>query len=386
MYTYTVHRHGRRRMDHYSSDDRAALARAVAQLLGHCGCHFNPAFRGRGPPQRPPGCNPGPDAIRLCLPDGTTYCAFEPGSGLEVDSRGQVRHYRSVLTDRLGHRTPLQRAAAVNAAPVRQSSQLGTSPMAAGAKAPKAPLPAAFRVCRVIGDHPRSVKFGVPARAGGRIVARTGWKGMGELPAGTMEFPRRDFESSLPPSPKDIERDLGPTIEAYEDGMCLGRLQELGAVDDEYVYRWNSALDGLAAFVEGLNASRPRALRLDRVIVNCGMYLTLFGNDRRTDSWAIGYPFYDGRLLYRNMSVLDGIAFLHHPGVPHDGAYALSSAQGPVFAHGPSRIDCTDGEIAVSRHCGIVDPPRGLPECPWGVRFGARKDRDADNEWPEDSE
>ena len=152
------------------------------------------------------------------------------------------------------------------------------------------------------------------------------------------------------------------------------------------MYRWNSALDGLAAFVEGLNASRPRALCLDRVIVNYGMCLTLFGNDRRTDSWAIGYPFYDGRLLYRNMSVLGGIAFLHHPGVPHDGAYALSSAQGPVFAHGPSRIDCTDGEIAVSRHCGIVDPPRGLPECPWGVRFGTRKDRDAGNEWPEDSE
>lgn len=107
-----------------------------------------------------------------------------------------------------------------------------------------------------------------------------------------------------------------------------------------YSYRWNSTLGGLAEFVSALNAARPRALRLDTVLVNLGMYMVIFGNDRRTAIWSMWYPFYSGGLRYSNMSILDGVAFLH-PWIPHDAAYALSSAQGSVFAHGPSRISCT---------------------------------------------
>lgn len=195
-----------------------------------------------------------------------------------------------------------------------------------------------------------------------------------------MEFPRDAFENGLPPFPNDIVRDLGPTMAEHEDEMCLEHLRGLGTVDETYAYRWDSTLDGLARFVEGLNVPRPRALRLDMVIVNLGMYMTLFANDRRTPGWNVGYPFYDGHLRYKNMSVLDGIAFLHHSGVPHDGAYALSSGQGPVFAHGPSTIDCTSDEIVVTRRCGVIAPPPGLPECPWGVRFGAERGEDAGGE------
>ncbi|MDD9813976.1 MAG: hypothetical protein OXU37_06925 [Thaumarchaeota archaeon] len=360
-------------MDHYSSEDRTALARAVGRLLGHCDCHAEADYRPSGTPRRAGGCGPGTETSRFCPGDGTTYCAFEAGSGIVVTPAGTVRCHRLHPARQRAWGSSLDHAAPGKAAPVPGLEWQDPAATSHAGDAPEAPLPAAFRVCRVEGTRLPSVTFGVSMRDGDGIGAETRARAMGALPAKTIKFPRDAFENGLPPFPTDIERDLGPTVAEHEDDMCFGLLHGLTTADGMYTYRWNSTLDSLARFVEGLNAPRPSELRLDTVIVNFGMYMTLFGNDRRTPGWTAGYPFYDGQLRYKNMSVLDGIVFLYHPEVPHDCAYALSSVQGPVFAHGPSVIDCTSDEIAVTRHCGVVEPPRGLPECPWGVGFGAAR-------------
>jgi len=63
------------------------------------------------------------------------------------------------------------------------------------------------------------------------------------------------------------------------------------------------------------------------------------------------------------------------PRVPPDAAYAPSSAQDPVFAHGTSSIHGTGDGIVATRHCEVAGLPRGLPGCPWGARFGVRMGR-----------
>jgi len=362
-------------MDHYSSADRTALARAVWRLLGHCDCHAEADYRPPGTPRRAGGCDPGPGTRRFCPDDGTTYCAFEEGSGVVVDSEGAVRCHRSFLARQPSRDAPPERLGLGGAVPVPGLAWQGPGHASADrvGDAPRAPLPAAFRVCRMGEGRPASVKFDVPVRGTGGIGVETEWQEAGQLPTESMGFPRDAFESGVPPLSEDIARCLEPAMEEYEDGMCLELLDGLGAADETYEYRWDSTLDGLAGFVEGLSAPRPGALRLDTVIVNFDMYMALFGNDRRTPGWTVGYPFYDGQLRYKNMSVLGGIAFLHHHGIPPGFAYALSSGQGPVFAHGPSTIDCTGDEIVVTRRCGVIEPPRGLPECPWGVGFGAER-------------
>jgi len=367
-------------MDHYSHADRTALARAIGRLLGHCDC------RGGGTPGAQAARCPEGDTARLRLDGGMTYCAFEPGSGIKVGPTGKVEFHRASEAARSdGQAMQLTVPASAFQAPCM--SQIDVDPVSArpAGDAPKAPLPAAFRVCRLDGARPKKIRFRVAVDGPGGIAAGTEEAEAWMPRARRAKIQRRALVGQLPPRPNVPGRDLEPMVWAHEDGMCLDRLEGLARVGDTYGYRWNSTPDELAGFVSRLNASRPRALRLDRVIVNYGMYLTLFGNDSRTPSWSRGYPFYDGRLLYQNMSVLDGIALLHHPDVPHDGAYALSSAQGPVFVHGPSTMESSSDEIEISRHCGLVEPPRGAPGCPWGVRFGVEREHDADDEWPEDT-
>lgn len=357
-------------MDRYSHADRTALTGAARRILSRCDCHGKSAIQEIGGPGIPAGCAMGmsPDTRRVRLDDGTTYCAFEPGAGIEVSPTGQASYYRAPPEiqpwDGAGPPEACPRAAVC----IPDTARGDSEPAGGGLEGipPEVPLPAAFRVCRLDGDRPASVPFAVPSDDPDDAGARTVWKEAGQVPVRRKALPRHLFEECLPSYPDA----MGFAIKEYEDAMCLERLEGLGAVDDVYTCRQDSTLGGLVRFVAGLNAARPRALRLDTILVNYDMCLALFWNDRRTASWAPGYPFYDGRLLYRNMSALVGIAFLHHPDVPHDGAYALSSAQGPVFVHGPSSIRCTAESIVMRRQCGVVEPPEGAPGCPWGVRFG----------------
>lgn len=349
-------------MDHYSHADRTALTRAVRRLLEHCDCYGRSAVRGVDDDSLPTECCPGEGTRRIRLDDGTTYCAFEAGSGVEVAPDGRATYYKAAP----GH--PSDGEAPQDGAAVRPR---GMSRVSIGRLAdsreqdpPEAPLPAAFRVHRLLGgsrpDVPFAVPTGEPGGAGTEAVP------VGQVPIGTARSPRTAFVGTLP----SYTEDMGIMIEHYEDSMCLERLEGLDDIGKAYTCRQDSTLGELARFLSGLNAARPRALRLDRVVLNYGMFLVLFGNDRRTPSWTAGYPFYDGRLLYRNMSVLDGIAFLEHPRVPHDAAYALSSSQGPVFVHGPSAVRCTEDALESSRQCKVIDPPEAERGCPWGVRLG----------------
>lgn len=142
--------------------------------------------------------------------------------------------------------------------------------------------------------------------------------------------------------------------------------------------RPGSALYGIARLVLRLNDRRPSRLPLDTVFVGTRMGMTMLENQFGEDHWHAGCPFYGGRPLYLNMAVMDGLALLHHPGIPRGSAFAVSSAQSPVFLHGPTRASCAGGALAVIRRYGIVEPPRGTPGYPWGVRIGVRGDRGAD--------
>lgn len=363
----------RQRMDRYSHADRTALTRAVGGLLAHCDC-YGAGMRQLSAGTGIPRCSPGTDTLRIQLDDGTTFCAFEPDSGIEVSPTGKVACYRG-------------RGAQKVIVRVSHLPELNADPASAGhgMSAPEAPLPAGFRLHRLSGLKRQFVRFRIPARGQGRACTEAKDVEVGRLPAGSLEISRNDFEGTAPSYPMNIGSDLEPIIGEHEDEMCLALLRGLGEADGEYVYRWDSTLDGLVEFVSGLNASRPRGLRLDTVFVNYGMYLTLFGNDLRTPSWSRGYPSYGGEPRYTNMTVLSRIAFLHHPEVPHDGAYAVSSGQGPVFVHGPSRIDCTDDTVEVTRHCDVVEPPKHA-EIPWGVKFGVKRDDGEDGAWPDGGE
>jgi len=348
-------------MDHYSHADRTALTRAVRRLLEHCDCYGRSAIRGVDDDSLPTECRPGANTLRIRLGDGTTYCAFEAGSGVEVAADGRATYYRAVPGRPCGGEAP-QAGAAVRP-PGMSRVSIGRLADSRESDPPDAPLPAAFRVHRLLNGSRPDVRFAVPTgELGG---ARTEAAPVDQVPVGTSRSPRTSFVGTLP----SYTEDMGLMIEHYEDAMCLERLERLEAAGGTYTCRQNSTLGELARFLSGINDARPRALRLDRVVVNYGMYMVLFGNDRRTPSWTAGYPFYDGSLLYRNMSILDGIAFLEHPRIPPDTAYALSSAQGPVFVHGPSAVRCTEDVLESSRQCKVVDPPEGEPGCPWGVKI-----------------
>jgi len=348
-------------MDHYSHADRTALTRVVRRLLEHCDCYGRSAVRDADDDSLPTECLPGAGTRRIRLGDGTTYCAFEVGSGVEVGPDGRAAYHRAAPGQPDGGEGPQARTAVLP----RGMSQVSIGRLADSREGdpPEAPLPAAFRVHRLLDGSRPGVPFSVPT--GEPDGARTETVPIGQVPVGTSRSTRASFVGTLP----SYTEDMGLMIEHYEDAMCLERLERLEPAGGTYTCRQNSTLGELARFLSRINEARPRALRLDRVVLNYGMFLVLFGNDRRTPSWTAGYPFYDGSLLYRNMSVLDGIAFLEHPRVPHDAAYALSSAQGPVFVHGPSAVRCTEDALESSRQCKVVDPPEGAPGCPWGVRL-----------------
>ncbi|MDD9809202.1 MAG: hypothetical protein OXU25_05145 [Thaumarchaeota archaeon] len=354
-------------MDHYSHADRTSLVRAVRRLLEHCDCYGRSAIQEIGGHGMPVGhsMRMAHGTKRIRLNDGTTYCAFEPGARIEVSPTGQARHYRDPPESMFGGgATPPDISPKVD---VRIPGMERADPDPTGAwragSPPMAPLPAAFRVCRLL-EGRQDVQFAVPTKEPGGMGTET--VPVGRVRAGTWKTPRAAFVGTLPSYPEDLER----AVACYEDSMCLERLEGLDMVDEKYTCRHDSTLGELARFVAGLNATRPRELCLDRVLVNYGMFWTLFGNDGRTPGWAAGYPFYDGSLLYGNMSVLGGIAFLEHPKIRHGSAFALSSRQGPVFVHGQSYVRCTEDALEANRECKVVDPPEGAARCPWGVRFG----------------
>ena len=376
-------RRRRRGMNRYSHADRTALTGAARRLLGHCDCYGKSAVQEIGGPGIPAGCAMGmtPDTMRICLNDGTTYCAFEPGARIEVSPTGQARHYRAPPGGRFGGDMVPPENAPVEAVDISGMARADPEPAGAGLEGtpPEAPLPAAFRMHRLARGKAAKVQFDVPAGGPGEAGARVVRRDVGELPVGHTSRARSSFEGTLP----SYARDLEFVIEKYEDDMCLAQLEGLGEAGETYTCRGNSTLGELAGFVSRLNSGRPRMLHFDTVLVNYGMYLTLFGNDTRTPSWAMGYPLDGDERPYRNMTTLGGITFLHHPRIPSDAGFALSSRQGPVFVHGPSSIRCTEEAIVTRRQCGIAKPPLGTQKCPWGVRFGAEMNYGADGAMPD---
>lgn len=364
--------------ERYSSADREGLARAVGRLLGFCDCYAGARRRRGGQPPGPPAGRASPGTRRACLGDGMTYCAFEEGSGVEVTSLGQASFHRTTNAGQCRDGIPQRRAGPGRIVPVYGIEWPDSGPAATGRSgdAPMAPLPAAFRTLRAGHTWSPGARFPVPPGGRGGACAE---EVMTARPAALRtSLLRAKFEQDIPVRPSDIERAIKSDIWAREDAMCLDRLFGLGEIGEKYAYGNGSTLEGLAGFVSRLNGARPLELCLDTVIVNLGMYMALFPGTDCAHSWDRGYPYYDGEPRYQNMYVLDGIAFLHHPRIPRGAAYALSSAQGPVFVHGPSSIHGTRDEIVVTRHCGIVEPPE-CPDVPWGVRFGAERDKGADN-------
>lgn len=329
---------------------------------------------------------PGPGTRRIFSGDGTACCAFEEGSGVEVSPLGQASFHRGATVRQgwngVGPRDA-GRGCAVTA-PSTERQGAGTAAAGHGGDAPKAPLPSAFRMLRVSRERAPGAEFLVPTVGKGGIYAAPETVPAVLPRARAAGLPRGAFERSIPTHPGDIVRLIKSSIWDYEDAICLGRLCRLGQAGKAYVFEWSDTLHGLAEFVARLNDSRPGKLRLDTVLVNSYTCASLFYGVDGVHSWIGGYPYYDGKARYQNMYVLGGIAFLHHAGIPQDVAYALSSAQAPVFVHGPSSIRGTRDAIEVARHCGLVEPPRNPPECPWGVRFGVERDRDRDSAWPDD--
>jgi len=157
-----------------------------------------------------------------------------------------------------------------------------------------------------------------------------------------------------------------------EDSAALELLDGLGEMGETYMYERHSTLIDLLGFVRNLNATRPPGLHLDVVVVNDDMYDVLFGNlhGKSLPSW--GHVFCGGRKIRPNVTVLGRVTFLHHSGIPHDCAYALSSMQAPVFVCGPWCTACADGELVNIRQSGFANPPHGVLDPPWGVKIDVR--------------
>lgn len=346
-------------MDRYTHADRDALPRAARQAWGGW-----PSGLWHGP---------APGSTSLLL-DGGRAGALEEGSGIEVGPGGQVVQHRvrrmanCLWTHGLWRVVPY-------ALLERSVSWLGPGPAGAGT-APNAPLQAAFRLCRAVGGSQATIQFHVPARSRGGLDSRPVWRRVGTPPAVKIVVPMHELGRF---APSHIGEGLG-AMEMREDAICLWRLARLGRIRKTYVYRWGDTLYDLAGFVAGLNDARPGMLHLDTVIVDSGMYMALFPGTDPNHAWFSGYPDRDGKPRYQNMYVLGGIAFLHHPGVPHGRAYAMSSAQGPVFVHGPSSMRFTRNGLEIARSCGVEDPPGAPPGLPWGVMFETRREGGKDGD------
>jgi len=243
--------------------------------------------------------------------------------------------------------------------------------------APLAPLPVAFRRFKADG-RPSCVEFHVLAQGPDGPYARTAyrstdqarmWRGV------TRRIPAGDGSAPLSTS---TGRGAEPAIETHENLPCLEQLARLDSADRVFEHSCCSTLIDLKNFVARLNRTRPWKFRLDTVIINDkhGALLESSPGQHMPSYGCVSHGIYRP---YQNMIVMSGITFLLHPGIPPNCAYAMSSMQAPVFVHGPSITKHTRDGLVVTRECGFVEPPRGAPGCPWGVRFGIRVIRDVDD-------
>lgn len=240
-----------------------------------------------------------------------------------------------------------------------------------------APLARAFRRFSLTGGRPPYVEFSVPARKPGGLCAETMC-----VPTDRARMTRTTRQissgSGFPRLPKGTEHDATSAIRAYEDSMCHEKLRSLGSVKKTYEWTRRSTLLDLKEFVANLDKARPYELQFDAVIINPDMYNALFEISYGKPLPAQGCVFPGIIISYKNMIAMGRFKFLCHPRIPIDCAYALSSEQAPVFVYGPSTTTSINNGQEVSRPCGFVEPPPGMPECPWGVRFGVRRVCDTD--------
>jgi len=330
-------------MNRYSHADRVALPTLARWLLGRWGA-----------------CQDGsPDS-------GADYF-------LEIGSAGRAELYRTRPAGQCGTGAFWHAGRLVE----RTAAWLDLDPLARarGRQAPLAPLPAAFRLCRDTKGRKPSAQFRVPVEGPGGIGTRIEARTAQRSPLVGMAFPPHGHVPGQAHCAFDADRDLGMPIGAFEDQMLLAQLDTLTGDGERYKLRPDSGLGSLAASMSRLNDRRPRRLPLDTALVGTHMGMTLLENQFGAGHWYAGCPFYGGRALYQNMAVLGGFVLLHHPGIPAGRAFAVSSEQAPVFVHGTSFLSCTDEGLAVIRRYGIIEPPRGTPECPWGVRLSVEGDR-----------
>ncbi len=344
--------------DHYSYADQTSLSRAVDLFLGHCDCHREAQFSDAVPPT----CPQGPNSGRF-LVDSVPCCALEPGSTVEVSAHGRITYSRAASVRQAGSRgqAMLQLDRRLIGSPdVPQLSDARV--MDPDGNAPSAPLAAGFRVQRTRLARQECAESQVPSPANGKAVCDHGRTGMADMPHFALKIKRPDF---MRPGANDFYYNMADSIWWREDAMCLEQLMALDG-EETFACHWDSTLADLEDFVGRLNRSRPDDMRLDTVFVDYGLYLLLFGRDPRTLDWSEGYP------DYRNMVRLNGITFLHSSSMPPDSSFATSSAQGPVFVHGPSILRSTDSEIKVERYCDLAFPPTtGAQGVPWGVKFNS---------------
>lgn len=190
--------------------------------------------------------------------------------------------------------------------------------------------------------------------------------------AGTWAILRSFFVSDSPPRTTHTGHGAELAIEMPEDSVCLEELDKLDSVDEPYEYWHNSDLTSLANHIKALNKSRPRVHHLDTVLINNGVGNVLFKNYHGSSGQSYGYYFPGGNRLHLNVTVIGRLVFLHHPNIPPGCAYALSSTWAPMIIYGSlAPVRTSDGMVEV-RHCQLVEPPRDMSGCPWGVRFDVK--------------
>jgi len=307
------------------------------------------------------------------MSDGLTYCPFQPGSAIEIAAGGKIRYSRSPhgsgdygggYYEKGGPGRPFAES------PHWPQLPGGRRPTDPDGLAPNAPLPAAFRVVRAGHGESPPIPFRVPVRDGATVGVESLELGCPGMSTCRIPVPRDAFTGQASARLEHGEDDMRHDLALYEDELCAEQVRTL-AGERTFVYRDDSTLADLEAFVGEINRERPEGLQLDTVIVTYGMYLVLFGNDPRASNWARGYP------DYRNMARLGGMTFFHPEQALYDCGFATCREQGPAFVHGPTTVSCGEHEVVVERHCAVAAPPdTGVPGVPWGVRFSAKKERE----------
>ncbi len=341
--------------DRYSYADQTSLSRAVNLLLDHCDCHREAQFSDAIPPT----CPQHPHSRRF-LVDSVPCCAFEPCSTVELSPHGKITYSSEESARRAGDRDQAMLQLDWHLIESSDVPQLAdTRAMDPDGNAPSAPLAAGFRMRRTCLDTQECAEFRVPLPNGRTVTCDQASEKISRMPHFELTVKRPDFVRH---GDCAFYHDMAESIWWREDAMCIEQLMALDG-QETFGCHWDSTLADLELFIARLNRSRPPGLKLDTVFVNYGLYILLFGRDPQTLDWPEEFP------EYRNMVRLNGITFLHSSSLPLDFSFATSSAQGPVFVHGPSILRCTDSEIKVERYCHLVAPPPGMPSVPWGVRF-----------------